>query len=128
MNRILKLLPAVLCIALAACGDPSGGPDRPKKPLVIKLLGFRPDVRTIKVKVPQMKNEACQQRVVDALSKAEGVQTSQPDLAAHTVDVTYDALKLGIKNIEYVIAGSGFDANDSAAPKEARDALPPECR
>jgi hypothetical protein len=42
--------------------------------------------------------------------------------------VTYDALKLGIKNIEYVIAGAGFDANDTPAPKEAREALPAECR
>ena len=128
MNRFLPSLLALTCIALTGCGDPSGGPDRPPKPLVIKLLGFRPDVRVITVQVPQMKSMDCQQRIQDALAKTEGVQSTQPDLAQHKIDVTYDALKLGIKNIEYVIAGAGFDANDTPAPKEAREALPAECR
>lgn len=128
MKRLLPLLLLLSSSLLVGCGDPSGGPDRPPKPLVIKFLGFRPDVRTITVQVPQMKSLDCQQRIQDALSKTEGVQTSAPDLAQKKIDVTYDALKLGIKNIEFVIAGAGFDANDTPAPKEARDALPADCR
>lgn len=128
MKFALSFLTVVCALGLVGCGDPSGGVDRPPKPLVIKLLGFRPDVRTITVQVPQMKALDCQQRIQDALAKTEGVQTTTPDLASRKIDVTYDALKLGIKNIEYVIAGAGFDANDTPAPKEAREALPAECR
>lgn len=115
-------------LALAGCGDPSGGPDRPDKPFFIKLLGFRHDIRTITVAVPAMKSEACQKLILEALGKAEGVMESTPNIEARTVDVKYDALKLGIKNIEYVIAGVGFDAGETPASKEAKDALPAECR
>ena len=128
MKLVLSLLTVIGALGLVGCGDPSGGVDRPPKPLVIKLLGFRPDVRTITVQVPQMKSADCQQRIQDALAKTEGVQTTVPDLTQRKIDVTYDALKLGIKNIEYVIAGAGFDANDTPAPKDVRDALPAECR
>lgn len=128
MKRLLCFLLVLATSFLTGCGDPSGGPDRPPKPLVIKILGFRPDVRTITVQVPQMKSLDCQQRIQDALSKTEGVQTTTPDLALKKIDVRYDALKLGIKNIEYVIAGAGFDANDTPAPKDVRDALPPDCK
>ena len=121
----LSLLATVL---LVGCGDPSGGPDRPDKPLFIKLFGFRHDVRTITVSVPGLKSEACQKPILEALGKAEGVIESTPNLAAKTIEVKYDALKLGIKNIEYVIAGAGFDAGDTPASKEAKDALPAECR
>ncbi len=128
MKFALPFLTIMCALGLVGCGDPSGGVDRPPKPLVIKLLGFRPDVRTITVQVPQMKSLDCQQRIQDALAKTEGVQGTAPDLSQRKLEVTYDALKLGIKNIEYVIAGAGFDANDTPAPKDVRDALPAECK
>ena len=58
----------------------------------------------------------------------DGIVSATPDYEKRTVSVTYDTTKLAIKNIEFVIAGVGFDANDIPAKPEARKALPAECR
>lgn len=121
------LFGSLLAIAVLStgCGDRSGSTP---KPFILKFFGFRADVRTIVVKVPALGSLECSRRIQDALAKTEGIRSTRPDLASRTVEVEYDAIKLGIKNIEYVIAGAGFDANDTVAPAEARKAVPPECR
>ena len=88
---------------------------------------FRQDRRTITVQVPQVRNEDCLRLVQEAVKSVDGIEfvtNSTPG----TVDVTYNALKLGIRNIEFVIAGAGFDANETKAPPQARAALPEGCR
>lgn len=89
---------------------------------------FRQDKRTITVRVPQMRSEDCFRFIQDAVKPVDGIEQATPDYAQGTVDVTYNAIKLGIKNIEYVIAGAGFDANDTKAPEAARNNLPEGCR
>jgi copper chaperone CopZ len=89
---------------------------------------FRPDIRTIHINVPRMRTPECAKIIQDALSTVDGVQAAQPDLQAGIITVTYDSTKLAIKNVEYVIAGAGFDANDAKAKPEARNNLPEGCR
>lgn len=89
---------------------------------------FRQDVLTLTVKVPGMKSAACAKVITDALSRVDGVVSAQPDTAERTIAVTYDSKKLAIVNIEFLIAGVGFDANNVPAKPDARQALPAECR
>lgn len=88
------------------------------------------DIRTVTVRVPEMKNKACAQIIHNVLCKVHGVQGDkiQIDLTSRTVTVTYDSLKLALKNIEFDIAGAGFRANEIPAKPEAVKALPPECK
>lgn len=89
---------------------------------------FRQDRRTITVKVPQLRSEECLRLIQTAAKPVDGIEQLTPDYAQQTLDVTYNAMKLGIKNIEFVIAGAGFDANETQAPAAARAALPEGCR
>lgn len=89
---------------------------------------FRQDMRTLVVRVPQMRSAECSKAIQDALGRIDGIVSAEPDLQQHTMAVTYDARKLGIKNVEYLIGGVGFDANDTPGNPEARKNLPPSCR
>ena len=98
---------------------------------VLTLLAcgcFRQDVRTLVVNVPQMKSVDCSKIIQGALSRIEGIVSAEPDLEKHTMSITYNSTKLSIKNIEFLIAGVGFDANDEKGKPEAKAALPPGCR
>ncbi len=96
--------------------------------LVLGAACFRQDRRTITVHVPQLRQPDCFRFIQDAVKSVEGIEGVVPHYEAGTVDVTYNAIKLGIRNIEFVIAGAGFDANDTKAPAQARAALPEGCR
>jgi copper chaperone CopZ len=89
---------------------------------------FRQDRRTIVIHVPQMTSPACYAIIQDALKNVEGIEKSKPDYTNRTLEVTFNGLRLGIKNIEFVIAGAGFKANDIDPPEEARARLPEGCR
>jgi copper chaperone CopZ len=89
---------------------------------------FRQDIRTEPFDVPQMKSANCASIIVEALYATDGIITNRADLDERRIYVTYNSMKLAIKNIEFVIAGKGFDANTTPAPADARAALPPECR
>ena len=89
---------------------------------------FRQDVRTIVVNVPEMKSPECSKIIQDAMLKVEGIEQVTPDVAARTVTVRFNSTRVAIKNIEFVIATAGFDANSTLAPPETKAALPPGCR
>ena len=113
--------------------------------LLVGLSGCRKqDVRTVTIQVPEMKNQACVERVIVALAieiisdpraepdrqRIQAVLLSgdiQPDLRTRTVTVKYDSLRLSLKNLEFAIADIGFSANNTPANAEARKKLPPEC-
>lgn len=91
----------------------------------------RTDVRTVVIRVPQMRSQGCVERVTDALKQARyGVKldTLQVDLTNRTVTVQYDSMQLSIKNIEFLVAGAGFDANEVPRDAAAAEKLPAECR
>ena len=86
------------------------------------------DIRTVVVKVPDLKNPACAKIIQDEFIKQPGIRSIQPDFQQRTLTVTYDSMVIALKNIEFVIAGAGFDANEVRARPEAIERLPPECR
>ena len=97
--------------------------------LVLSGTGcFRKNVLTVTVNVPQMKAAECSKLIQDALLKIDGIMFAQPDTTTHSIAVTYDSRKLALKNIEFLISGAGFAANDTPANPEARAALPEACR
>lgn len=94
------------------------------------ILGacFRQDIRTLVVKVPGMRTTECSKIIQGALARIDGIISVQPDIENRTLVVEYNSTKLAIKNIEYQIAGLGFDANDAQGKAEAKAALPADCR
>ncbi len=89
---------------------------------------FRQDVRTLVVNVPQMASSDCSKIIQGALSRIEGIVSAEPDLEKRTMSITYNSTKLSIKNVEFLIAGAGFDANDEPGKPDAKAALPAGCR
>jgi copper chaperone CopZ len=97
----------------------------------LALSGCRlSDMREFTVRAPAVKNEACAQRVAQALRALDGVDLSKLafDGPTRTIKVRYEAMKLGQKNIEHAIADAGFDANGIPASAAAKAALPEACR
>ena len=97
-------------------------------PLLLMLGCFRQDIRTIIVQVPMMKTADCSKTIQDALGRIEGIMSAEPNMEQHTMSVTFDDHKLAIRNIQYLIAGLGFDADDLKAKPEAKASLPEGCR
>ena len=85
------------------------------------------DIRIQVIRTPQLINNDCAQILVRDLTKTEGVSEVIYSLQDKTVTVTYDSMKLALKNLESVIAMAGFDANDTPANPQARAALPVAC-
>ena len=97
--------------------------------LIVCLAGCRKqDMRTVVVAVPALKNPACAQVVQDAFIRQPGIKAIRPDFQQRTLTVTYDSMVIARKNIEFTIAGAGFDANDIRAPTNAVAALPAACK
>jgi len=95
----------------------------------------RHDYRTITIDVPGMKNQKCveivTQAIVNELMRCMAFEPDKKievDMTRRTVTVTYDSLKLSVKNIEFAIAKAGFTANDVPADPSAYEKLPPECK
>jgi copper chaperone CopZ len=89
---------------------------------------FRQDIRTLVVNVPQMKSADCSKIIQGALSRIDGIVSAEPDIEKRAMSIAYNSTKLSIKNIEFLIAGIGFDANDEQGKPEAKAALPAGCR
>jgi len=97
--------------------------------LIVCLAGCRKqDMRTVVAAVPGLKNPACAQIIQDAFMRQPGIKAIQPDFQKRTLTVTYDSMVIARKNIEFTIAGAGFDANDIRAPTNAVAALPTACK
>ena len=86
------------------------------------------DIRTVVVKVPKLTKPECAKLIQDRFMHHPGIQSVRPDFQAHEVTITYNSMVIALKNIEFVIAGTGFDANDTKAFPDAVKKLPPECR
>ncbi len=97
--------------------------------LIVCLAGCRKqDMRTVIVAVPNLKNTTCAQIIQDAFMRQPGIKAIHPDFQHHTLTVIYDSMVIARKNIEYTIAGAGFDANDIPAQSNAAAALPAACK
>lgn len=99
--------------------------------LVMSVSCRRTDVRTVLVSVPEMRNRACAEVIVKALSSSMGVKGGSDikvDLVARTVSVQYESLLTARKNVEYTIAEAGFTANSIPANADAASKLSDECK
>ncbi len=88
------------------------------------------DVRIARIHVPQMSGQVGVDRVVSVVRRVPGVKTDMiaVDRERRDITVPYDSIKLSLKNIEYALAKSGFQANNIPANEKARAALPESCR
>ena len=89
---------------------------------------FRQNIITLVVQVPQMKTMECSKVIQDALGRIDGIVSAEPDIEKRNMTVRFDSRKLNIKNVEYLIAGLGFDVNNELGKPEAKAALPVDCR
>lgn len=89
---------------------------------------FRNDRRTGEFHVPMMQSEECLNYLSGKLRAAEGVEMVTADFAAQKVIVTFNGLKLALKNIEIIIADAGFDVNERPASPAAKAGMPAPCR
>ncbi len=97
--------------------------------LLIGLGGCRKqDVRTVVIKTPEMKNAACAKLIQDAFIRQPGIVSIRPDFERRELTVTYNSMVVARKNLEFTVAGAGFDANEVKAFSNAVAALPPECK
>ena len=98
--------------------------------VVLSVSCRQHDVRTMWVSVPEMKNQACADRIKSAVGKVKGIESAltEVDLENKTVLVTYQSTLMSMKNIEFYIAEAGFSANEVPANKKAKAALPASCK
>ncbi len=99
--------------------------------LIISLISLscrQQDVRTTTIQCPQVRNSQSASRVTMALTRMDGVQADSIKVKDGAVTVTYDSMKVAVKNLDFSIAEAGFDADDIPADKKAREALPAECK
>jgi copper chaperone CopZ len=77
------------------------------------------DVRTVTVHVPGLKDDASAEKVRKALAATEGVVADKVrvDVGARKAVVTYDSMKVAIKNIEFAVADAGFSAKAEQSEK-----------
>ncbi|MBN1557632.1 MAG: heavy-metal-associated domain-containing protein [Lentisphaerae bacterium] len=86
---------------------------------VLCLSCRREDIRTARIYAPDMTNAEDAALIEAELSAVPGVMANklEIDLAEHTITVPYDSIRLSLKNIEFVVAESGFTANDVPAKR-----------
>lgn len=89
---------------------------------------FRNDIREVTFSVPQLAAPECADVIQNALASIDGVIGAEADLVNQQLTVTFNGLKLAIKNIEFVIAGAGFDVDQTPGVAGAKAALPAPCR
>ncbi len=98
---------------------------------VILLIGFacrQRDIRTVTIDVPRMQGEECAGIVYNVLASLNGVRAESLEMEPGAVTVTYDSMRLALKNLEYALAEAGFQANEIPPDPDARERLPERCR
>ena len=86
------------------------------------------DVREVVIRTPGLKNQACAKIIQDAFMRQPGIISTRPDFLKREIIIKYNSMVIALKNIEFIIAGAGFDANNTQARTNAIAALPPDCR
>lgn len=70
------------------------------------------DIRVVEVRVPQAVTEQIQKEIRSELAKIDGIDAARAVFSNGVLTVSYDSMKLGLKNIEHAIKDIGYDAND----------------
>lgn len=99
--------------------------------LIIGLVSLscrQRDIRTTVIKCPQVRNAQSAKLVTMALARMDGVLADSITVKDGVATVTYDSMKVAVKNLDFSIAEAGFDADEIPADKKAREALPADCK
>ncbi len=77
------------------------------------------DISTVSISVPQISatDNLAQGKVIAALSVLDGVDKSSIKFDDGKLELSYDTMKLGLKNIEHAIMDIGYDVNDFKGKK-----------
>ena len=99
--------------------------------LLLTILSCRKDdIRTAAIHVPGLRERECVDIIKNKLEREQTILPSniEGDLTNLMIYVRYNSLHRSLKNIEFTIAKSGFDANEVPASPEAKAKLPKGCR
>lgn len=89
---------------------------------------YRQVHREVVIHIPKLTSTACFSIIQDALRPLDGMISATADIPNRNIVVRFDSEKIAIKNIEFVIAGAGFSANDIPLNAQAQEQLPAECQ
>lgn len=89
---------------------------------VLALAGcFRNERTELRLEIPAMQTEADVQKIRQALDGLSGgVTVDRVDLEGHAIDVTYDNVRLGKRNVETAVSHAGFAVNDWPAAADRK--------
>lgn len=91
---------------------------------------FRQTKMTATIRIPALRSETGAALVLQALAEGMGDEVSvlSVDTTAGKIQVSYDSLRIALRNLQHRIAEAGFDVDDLPANPEARSKLPVDCR
>jgi mercuric ion binding protein len=71
--------------------------------------------------------DMCERRIENSIKQLQGVWSSHWDLDSHTLQVTYDRLKLNPEKIQRRLAAAGHDTENFKAGDDVYSKLPECC-
>ena len=80
------------------------------------------------VKIPTAQCDNCKENIEKALNKVKGVKTSEIDIDAKLVQISFDKSLTDINKIEKAITSAGYDANDKKANPDSYAKLDDCCK
>ena len=91
---------------------------------------FRNTESRIDLDIPAMQQASCAKKISEALHGLgeDSIISITTNLDSRSLEVVFDNVRLGRRNIEVAVRHAGFAVNDLPADPEARAKLPPECR
>ncbi len=104
-------------LLIAGCGIPEA------------FLGSgNPNISAVKIDLPTVQCDACQQTITEGLKELEGVQTAYVNLNEEKVLVKYDYTRITLDDLKQTIVKLGYQAGDVPADEEAYNNLPGCCK
>lgn len=93
-----------------------------------KKFADNKDAVLFDVSLSIVKSTECQAVIESALKSDAGILGYHVDIFSRAAHIYFDKNKTGKENIEKLISGTGFDANNTKADPESVKKLPAECR
>jgi copper chaperone CopZ len=87
-----------------------------------------PNISAVKIDLPTVQCNACQQTITEGLKELEGVQTAYVNLNEEKVLVKYDKTRITLDDLKQAIVKLGYQAGDVPADDEAYNNLPGCCK
>ncbi len=72
--------------------------------------------------------DMCKDKIEKALALTKGVKSSEVNVEANQISITYNSNQVSTDDLKKVISETGYDADDVKANKASHDKLPKCCR